>query len=137
MPLLGEFALVVQVRVVAQSVDLVRKPPPELFVKNQVVGVVPNALVANKINALVDQPPALFRSTGHHREVVSQVVTVERPHFAKARLQFGDQIGQATRVVELREFPHLLQANPQVVDHQSAQRAHCRADGNNRRGALH
>ena len=92
MPLLGQFALVIQVRIVAEAVDLVRKPPSQFLVENQVVGVVTNALVANKINALVDQPPALFGSTGHHREVVSQVVTMERPHFAKAWLQFGDEI---------------------------------------------
>ena len=79
-------------RVVAESVDLVRKPPSKFLVEDQVIRVVTNALVANQVHAFVDKSPALLGSTGHHREVVSQVVTMERPHFAKAWLQFGDEI---------------------------------------------
>jgi hypothetical protein len=59
-PLLRELALVEEVRVVGDAVDLVREPERELLVEDQVVRVVADALAADQVDARVDQAPALL-----------------------------------------------------------------------------
>ena len=135
-PLLREFTLIEEVRVVGDAIEFVREPERQFFAENEIVRVVANALVANEIDTRVDPRPALILGVGHDRNVVGHVVAVERPNIRESRLQLGDEIGICHHLIKQPLLLLQRHLDPQVVDDQTAQCANRRAHCHNRRRTI-
>ncbi|OQB89054.1 MAG: hypothetical protein BWX84_02601 [Verrucomicrobia bacterium ADurb.Bin118] len=115
--------LVVHVGVIEIVAHLVLKEPTQLAVKQGLVGVVVQALVAQQRDAAFNPAPAVLGVLELDRDVVGHVPGLEKPDLREVRFQLGNPVGQ---LGHLKKFVLLLQfvgAHPERVRDQTAKAA--------------
>ena len=132
--LAGPSRLVILVGIVKVGPHLVLKKPGKLLVKQRVIRIPRDALIAQQFNSALHPTPAIVRVFEFNRNIVSHVPRLKVPNLTVVRFEFGDPIRELHRFEIFIFFAQIAGSNPKRIGNQPAKTAQRnRGEGENGR----